>query len=312
MSIAITRYDQSCAEEWNRFVQTSKNGTFLLERGFMDYHADRFSDYSLIFREENNLLAVLPANLRDDTLYSHQGLTYGGLITQTAMTTERMKLIFASLLEYLRGQGVKTVYYKTIPHIYHRLPAEEDRFALFYHGAELCERQLLSVCLPESRPAFQERRTRGVKKAVAEGITVRASIDWSKYWGMLASNLDERYSSKPVHTLAEITQLQAKFPDSIKLFVAEKNSELLAGVVIFESDRVAHVQYIASTSIGRDSGAVDILFQELLRKIYSEKRFFDFGSSNVPGTRELNDGLVAQKEGFGARAVVQDHYRLSL
>ena len=42
--IQVARYDKSQETEWNSFVGRSKNGTFLFNRGFMDYHADRFTD----------------------------------------------------------------------------------------------------------------------------------------------------------------------------------------------------------------------------------------------------------------------------
>ena len=78
--IDIIRYTADRADEWNRFVAQSKNGTFLFDRGYMDYHADRFEDYSLMFFRDGRLFALLPANRDGDTLYSHRGLTYGGLV----------------------------------------------------------------------------------------------------------------------------------------------------------------------------------------------------------------------------------------
>ena len=53
----VRRYTPDKANEWNRFVAASKNGTFLFERQFMDYHADRFTDCSLMFYRDNALYA---------------------------------------------------------------------------------------------------------------------------------------------------------------------------------------------------------------------------------------------------------------
>ena len=78
--INIERYTAEKAAEWDEFVAKSKNGTFLFDRNYMDYHADRFADFSLMFyNDKHKLCALLPANIDDGTLYSHQGLTYGGL-----------------------------------------------------------------------------------------------------------------------------------------------------------------------------------------------------------------------------------------
>ena len=49
--IQVARYDKSQETEWNSFIGCSKNGTFLFNRGYMDYHADRFTDASLGFRD---------------------------------------------------------------------------------------------------------------------------------------------------------------------------------------------------------------------------------------------------------------------
>ena len=40
----ILRYDPSMAPRWNEFVANSANATFLHDRRYMDYHADRFMD----------------------------------------------------------------------------------------------------------------------------------------------------------------------------------------------------------------------------------------------------------------------------
>ena len=76
----IRRYSADRADEWNAFVAVSKNATFLFDRRYMDYHSDRFQDCSLMVYYKSSLYALLPANLKGDTLYSHQGLTYGGLL----------------------------------------------------------------------------------------------------------------------------------------------------------------------------------------------------------------------------------------
>jgi len=46
----------------------------------MDYHSDRYLDYSLLIYKKDVLISVLPANIVEDQLYSHQGLSYGDFI----------------------------------------------------------------------------------------------------------------------------------------------------------------------------------------------------------------------------------------
>ena len=76
----VKTYKSSDKNTWNNFVLESNQDTFLFQRDFMDYHSDRFIDYSLMVYKNDKVIALLPANRVDDTLYSHQGLTYGGLI----------------------------------------------------------------------------------------------------------------------------------------------------------------------------------------------------------------------------------------
>ena len=80
--IEVRKYNFEDKELWNEFVASAKNATFLFNRNFMDYHKDRFEDYSLLCFKKDRLIAILPANIVGSTLYSHQGLTYGGLVLQ--------------------------------------------------------------------------------------------------------------------------------------------------------------------------------------------------------------------------------------
>jgi Acetyltransferase (GNAT) domain len=312
VSLTIRRYDQSLQRIWDDFVQRSKNGTFLFLRGYMEYHSDRFEDFSLLVLEDDKLVALFPANRSDDEVRSHQGLTYGGLVTDDRMTTPLMLDVFTALMSHLRSQRVRRLYYKTIPTIYCRLPAEEDRYALFLANAALYRRDVLSVVSRTSNAPIQSRRRRGAAKALREGVVVGKSEDWDGFWQLLTQTLQARFEVTPVHSPSEIKQLRGRFPENIGLYLAMLGSEILAGVVIYESTQVAHSQYIASSSKGRETGALDMLFMHLLEVTVAAKLFFDFGISNEEEGQVLNRGLIEQKEGFGARAVVHDFYRLDL
>ena len=131
----VARYDTADEHDWNVFVRSSKNGTFLFDRGYMDYHADRFCDFSLVVRDHREaVIAVLPASKRERTLISHEGLTFGGFVSSARMTSARMLMVLDVSLEFLRSEGFEELVYKAVPHIYHSLPAEEDGYALFAVG----------------------------------------------------------------------------------------------------------------------------------------------------------------------------------
>ena len=309
----VERYDDSAKKTWDEFVRRSKNGTFLFLRDYMDYHRDRFQDHSLLIRNgDGSVAALLPASVRDNALSSHGGLTYGGFVSDEAMKLPKMIDVFEATLLFLQEESIRRLTYKCVPHIYHRAAAEEDSYALFRCDARLIRRGALAVVDSAYPFAMQDRRRRGARKAVKSGLTVRQTDDFETYWAILEERLREAHQTRPVHTLEEIRLLNSRFPENIKLYAAHQDGAMLAGVVIYESEMVAHAQYIAANERSRELGALDLVFEELLTKHYRAKRYFDFGTSDEQEGRVLNRGLIDQKEGYGARVMAHDHYELNL
>ena len=309
----IRRYTPDQADAWNLFVAQSKNGTFLFDRGYMDYHSDRFKDYSLMFYDKGELYALLPANAEGDTLCSHRGLTYGGVVMTEQTTAARTQQLFRDLNDYLRHEGFRKVVYKTVPHIFHRIPSEEDWYSLFsVCEARLIDRSLSSAIDLSQPPKWHRDRRYGVNKAFNYGVRIGESDDWPGFWQVLASNLMQKYGAKPVHTLAEIELLHHRFPRHIRLFTAVKDGQVLGGTVIYITQMVAHAQYISASPEGKQWRVLDALFDYLLHDVDWKVRYFDFGTSNEDDGRILVEPLIYQKEGFGGRGVCYDWYEWEL
>ncbi|MGL4293394.1 MAG: GNAT family N-acetyltransferase [Bacteroidales bacterium] len=309
----VRRYNTGYRQQWNRFVEVSRNGTFLLQRDYMDYHADRFTDYSLLFfTAKNELVAVLPANVSGKTLYSHQGLTYGGLILSPGLNMEQMLRIFDAMKTHLHENGFEKLVYKKIPAIYENYPSDEDLYALFRMGANLASRSIASVIRQNGYLSLNENRRRGVRKALAKGIEVRENADFSGFWKILEGNLRSKYQTEPVHSLDEIMLLKSRFPETIRCYEAFDGDEVIAGAVVYESEQVAHVQYISASEQGKKEGALDLLFYRLITETYAHKAWFDFGISTENNGTYLNEGLIRQKEGFGARGITYDCYQMEI
>jgi len=309
-------YDDTHADEWNAFAAKAKNATFMLDRRYMDYHADRFRDCSLLFYKKGELIAALPANWDEagGTVCSHGGLTYGGLMLSPAITAVEALEVFSCAADYYQKRlGAVRWMYKPVPYIYHRQPAEEDLYALFRLGATLHSRAISSVVDLTGRPPMRELRRRGVRKALAAGITCTESSDLAAFWPILTEVLQTRHGRRPVHTLDEMELLRSRFPEHIRLFLALRpDGQPVAGTVVYETERVAHAQYIAASAEGKALGALDSLFDWLMGQRYADRAYFDFGISTEQGGTWLNEGLQFQKEGFGARAVVYDAYEIRL
>ena len=310
----IIRYDASMTARWDEFARMSRNGTMLHQRGYMDYHSDRFKDCSLVALHEGRLCALLPACIEGDTLWSHRGLTYGGwLVPLKHFDATVMVEVMDAACQWMTDNSIKRLVYKPVPHIYHRYPCEEDLYALFRHQAKLIETNI-STTIDLTCPLPLDRGNKsGANAARKAGIQVGPSEDWEGYWRLLSSLLDERYGTRPVHTLDEMRLLHGRFPDGIRLYAATLDGEMLAGVVMYLSQPVAHCQYIGASPQGKDSKALTLLFDYLIGEAKaSGYRYFDFGISNEDHGRYLNEGLVRQKSRLGGRGIVYNMFEINL
>ena len=162
-------------------------------------------------------------------------------------------------------------------------------------------------------PKWYNIRKSGARKALEKGILIEESEDYATFWAILTENLKNTYHARPVHTLQEMNRLKASFPDNIKLYVARaETGKMLGGTVLYISRKVVHTQYISASEEGKQSHALDALFQDLIKIRYKDCKYFDFGTSNEEGGKVLNASLIYQKEGFGGRGVVYDTYEWEL
>ena len=308
----IERYTAGKQAEWDCFVDASRNGTFLHKRGYMDYHAHRFADHSLMFYHNEALVAILPAHIKEDCFCSHNGLTYGGILLADNTTTAEVLCLFDKAKEYILANTATTkLIYKPTPHIYHRYPCEEDLYALFRYNATITERKVSSA-IPLGNPLPISGR-RKLTSSVISHLNIIEDGELPIFWHILEERLKSKYGVVPVHSIEEITLLKERFPENIKLFcVADDKGTILGGVVLFVTDKVVHMQYSATTEEGRRISALDYLYEELINNRFTGKGYFDFGISVENGGLYLNEGLIAYKERMGGRAVVYDTYIVDL
>lgn len=312
LELTVVRYTPGKAREWDLFVESSRNGTFLHKRGYMDYHAGRFADHSLMFYRGEEIIAVLPAHINGTELCSHKGLTYGGLLLPDSTTTATVLEIFSALREYIIAEtGAETLIYRPTPYIYHRYPCEEDLYALFRNNARLTECKVSSaVCLDSPLP-FKGRRR--LTNAVRSRLSIVEDGDFKAFWRILEERLQSKYETSPVHSIDEILLLKERFPENIRLFcITGSDNGILGGVVLFVTGSTVHMQYSATTEEGRRLSALDMLYEHIIGKCFTGKRFFDFGVSVEDGGRFLNNGLIAYKERLGGRAVVYSTYEIKI
>jgi len=310
----IERYTQKKEREWNDFVSRSKNGTFLLDRRYMDYHSDRFEDFSLMIYRKDQLYTLLPAHVGDNTtICSHKGLTYGGFIMNSKTSTSGLLETVQFMNEYLQLANITKIIYKPIPFIYHILPSQEDLYALFRcYQIKTIGCNIASTIFQKNKIKYDNSRKYGVHKAFTLGLTIVESDNFAAFWDILQNNLENKYNAQPVHTLDEIRLLRSRFPENIKLYLVQKENTFVGGTVIYITKQVVHAQYASASPEGKESGALDLLFDYLINQKYTNYPYFDFGTSNEQMGNFLNENLISQKEGFGARGIVNHIYELSL
>ncbi|WP_310558192.1 GNAT family N-acetyltransferase [Flavobacterium sp.] len=308
---SVQRYQKSDYKNWNTFIGNAKNATFLFHRDFMEYHSDRFQDYSLIVLDGEKWVAVLPANVVGDEVFSHQGLTYGGLVYNEKQKLASVIDIFKTILSFMNENKIEKLQIKLLPSIYHQKPAEELNYALFLAKAQLTRRDTLSVLALSQHNSLSKLRKRSIQKGISNNFKIKEVDDFETFWNeILIPNLAQKHQVKPVHSIQEITKLKALFPENVRQFNVYQNGIIVAGTTIFESDTVAHCQYISGKEDKNELGGLDLLFQYLISDVFKNKRFFDFGISNENQGRKLNEGLSYWKESFGASTIVQDFYEV--
>lgn len=308
----VIQYQSDYYSDWNDFVALSKNATFLFHRDFMEYHKDRFQDFSLIVLDEKDKIkALLPANVNEKELFSHQGLSYGGVLIDNNLKLDKFILIFQSILNFLNQNGIQKLHLKLLPNLYHSFPAEEINYVLFLTKAE-CFRTDTTATIDLRLPVkIDGNRFEGVKRAKTLTTEIKKETNFAVFWNeVLIPNLKEKHQALPVHTLEEIEKLHRMFPENIVQYNCYQEGNIVAGTTLFINDNVVHVQYISGIGNKNQNGALDYLFFELITQIYKDYTYFDFGISNEMNGTKLNLGLHYWKQSFGARTFVHDFYSI--
>jgi hypothetical protein len=310
-SFTVSIYQPTEASLWNDFIENAVNATFLFHRDFMEYHADRFEDFSLMIYKGAKLVAVLPAHIKDQEVFSHLGLTYGGLVWKKGLKLSTILQLFKEVLEYLHQKNISFLTLKILPEIYPEYPSQDLAYALFNAEANLIRRDALAVVDLTQKLSLSKDRKEGVKRAENCSLLFKQEWNVTDFWEkLLIPTLQKKHQASPVHSVVETQKLMERFPKNIQLFTVYDGAEIIAGTLLFITPNVVHSQYIASNENKNETGSLDGLHYHLITKVFPRHRWFDFGISNEQNGRKLNEGLSYWKQSFGAATVIQDVYRV--
>lgn len=307
----VKKYNKENVLEWNQFVSTAKNATFLFQRDFIEYHKDRFEDFSLMIYKEKKLYAVLPANKIEDVVCSHQGLTYGSLVLQDSAKLFYTLEAFKSILSFLFSEGIKKLDIRIIPTFYNSLPSDELEYILFKANAKTVKRDVILLIDYKNPIKIVKSRRQAVNRGAKNGLIVKVEDNYDDFWNnILIPNLHKKYRVKPVHSLDEIKLLASKFPENIKQFNVYKNDEIVAGTTLFITKTTVHPQYISANSEKNTLESLDFLYDHIINAYKNEKGYFDFNTSSENNGMLINKGVVFWKESFGARSQIVNNYEV--
>ena len=278
----------------------------------MEYHKDRFDDHSLLIFKNNALMAVLPANKQGRTLYSHQGLSYGGLVLSKETKTTDVIEGFREVLSYLNSQEIDMLELKKLPSIYNGAPSDEIDFIMYKLQASICRCDMTSAIHYDNPVQItSSNRKRSLKRGLQHGLRIEQDQNFEGFWNhILIPNLKRRHDTDPTHSLSEINYLTNLFPNNIKQFNVYDKDVIVGGVTIFETDQVAHAQYISANEQRQELGTLDVLFDHVINYYAKSKTYFDFGVSSMNKGNAVNEGLMQWKESFGARTVAHPVYEI--
>lgn len=314
--IRIEKFREAHLDQWEEFVfEKARNATWLHSRRFFDYHPEnKIEDHSLLFFEGQNLIAALPATLKNEALISHPRATYGGLaIDRTVGAALALDLVRA-LTTYAKENGISAIRIKPSFRIFHDMPSDETDYAFWQTGFRIVSRDLehvvdlrhydentLSIMTPKARNQ--------VRKAEREVLSASPSQDLRGFWKVLEANLREKQKPKPTHSLEEIHRLMELVGhDRIQLMTVHSKEEILAGALLFLANAQAvHVQYLAASEAGRSLCAMNRLLKDLFS--WAKQRgavYVNLGRSTENDGKNLNEGLAHFKEGMGARGIIRE------
>ena len=311
--IYLEIYSSKYKTIWNELIKDSSNALFFHNREYLEYNKSLYKERSLLIFRKKTLVAIFLANVTGDTVYSYSGLTFGGLLLKNGERSSEIAKYLDLIINFYSKEGFKKIIYKPVPHIFHKYPCEEDLFFLMKYDTKILRRDLSSY-IPLSpnkkNVKYSNLRKRQIKKAKLNNILITENIPIEIFYSLLEKTL-LKHNAKPTHKLNDLFFLCEKFPEEIKFKAAKKDDRFLSAVMIFRFMNIFHTQYIVNSNKGKEFGALDLIIDDLLTN--TEIKGLSLGRSNSPKNNlEINEGLIWQKESFGARGIILETYEIKL
>jgi hypothetical protein len=301
---SLIPYAAAMRSDWDRIVERARNGHFIFQRGYMEYHADRFPDCSYLLLRRRKPVALLPAHRLNGDLISHKGLSFGGWILAPECLYGDLEAGFQMLAEDMAKRGLARLVYSPSPSPYHRGPCGDDLFILQKNGAR-CHSPRLGAFL---RHADGLPQTWGLRRRLRRGeenlsCAFEETENLDRFWDQQDRFHKKTFGASPVHSAEEMRLLKSRFPSCIRLIIGRRGSDWLAGRVLFLSRQVLRFQYVFWDTDFPQAVLTDRMTKWILQQPDYVRSWVDFGTSNDPQSGELTKSLHLHKEVLGARGL---------
>ena len=317
--ITISKYEKKQLDEWDQFINASNNGTMFQKQRFINYHIDRkFVDNSLIIKNNNNIVAVLPAAIKNNILYSHPGSSYGGLVLAKKTEFSVINDIIQELDNYCKNKKLKSIFLINSPSIYHKEVDDSLDYLLQWNHFRKKEIYIShAVNINETVSVLdllKKRKRRYLNNDDGlNALEFKESNEFDLFYDILLKS-KEKFKTKPTHSLEELYQLKKIFPEQIKLLLTMKKDSVVGGSLIFFANK--KISLIFYNTILEELRNSQISMLQLYKCMEISKQLgyqmVDFGVSHTP---EANDpmapklSLIHFKEQFNARGVLRVAYQ---
>jgi len=311
--LLVKKYTASYYDIWNTFIKESKQATFLFHRDFIEYHSDRFIDFSLMVFKNNELLCTIPANRVENELHSHQGLTYGGIFISEEANMILTKEILDAVFSFIKSQGIKKLVLKKMASFYRSYSVNLWDFITKNYKPKLIINQKL-LCIDYSDYKIHKTKLKHYRKGLKQELVIKKELSFKAFWNkVLLPCLLTKHNSKPVHSLKEIEYLHSLFPENILQYNVYIEDEIVAGITLFDKGDIVKSQYGAATSLGEKTYALDFLFVHLIM-FYAKKHknYFSMGTISTKNEQGYSLGLQNQKMELGCKEYPFEFFQINL
>jgi len=315
-SVRVVEYDDSKAEEWRSFVQSSSNGTMFHYMEFLDYHPPgRFSFRHLMFLEGNRLTAVIPGACEGGVYSSPAGASMGGFVTPPQLGLGRANGIVRAFIGYCREHGITSVNLTPPMNIYRDSCDMAMEYALCYNGFTVSRMQYSSVSMP-SESSLSRKVAYNIRLAKRKGVEILEENDFDLFYPILLEN-KAKFGVPPTHTLEELKLIDKLMPGYLKLFLAMLDGEAIAGSLLFLANANCAMNFYTMHRYEyRKLYPVSLLVKHTSNWLAERGfRYFDYGVSMDTASEnpiEPSWSLVRFKESLGFQGCIRYSWSLAL